>query len=340
MRALVRTKNEPRSFEIQEVPMPIMSEDDIMIKVLRLGICGSDLHFYKGDINNTQIPIIIGHELCGEIVKIGKNVKGFEVGDTVVFVGWMDTCGLCDDCRSGRSNRCLQRKGLGVNVNGACAEYYAGPAYNAIKVPKGVQIDEAAMIEPACVSADGMLEKGSFKPGYHVGIVGPGPIGIIAAQICRAVGAGGVYVFGTRKDRELRLKLCQEIGFETYEVEDPGVKEQFRDKLDMVVELSSAIAGIDFGIELIKPGGQLIALSVMSDKLHPISWRKIISKSIIMVGSYGSRMSTWKMVIELLKNNAIKLKPLLTHLAPLDDYESVMEDLIASRGIKGMFAFK
>ena len=208
MKALVKA-HAKRGIWMQEIDAPSIGHNDVLIKVNRTAICGTDIHIYQwNDWAKTTIPvpIAIGHEFCGEIVECGSEVKGFNVGDRVSAEGHI-TCGVCRNCRAGRRHLCMNTAGVGVSRQGAFAEFVSVPAFNAFKLPDSITDDLAAILDPLGNATHAAL---SFDlVGEDVLITGAGPIGIMAVAIARYAGARHIVVTDIN---DYRLNLAREMG--------------------------------------------------------------------------------------------------------------------------------
>lgn len=336
MRALVKTANRPNCMEVREIEKPIPRDHELLIRVLGAGICGTDLHIRAGEWLCGKIPIVIGHEFSGEIAEIGGMVKGFKKGERVVVEAIISTCGYCEDCMTGQRHLCASKKGLGTDCDGAYAEYVAVDASLAHKLPEGISPEEGALMEPTAVVCQGVLVKGSIRWTDRVAVVGPGPIGIISAQVARAVGAKEVIVIGIRKDRDIRLKLCEELGFLTFEAENTEAIDRLKSKFDVAIEASGSAKGIGLAIDLLKKDRQLIAIGIPMEEKSSVPWGMAVRKSEMMICTYGSSYEAWEMALKLVSSGKINLKPLVTHDVPLEEWQKAFDALEAGKGVKGV----
>lgn len=208
MRALVKAKAE-RGIWLEDIEKPTIGHNDVLVRVRRTAICGTDIHIFKWDdwaSRTIPVPIAVGHEFCGEIVAFGSEVKGLEIGDRVSAEGHV-TCGVCRKCRAGRQHLCMNTVGIGVNRAGAFAEYIAVPAFNVFKLPDAISDDMAAILDPLGNATHTAL---SFDlVGEDVLITGAGPIGIMAVAIARYAGARHVVITDVN---DYRLSLARQMG--------------------------------------------------------------------------------------------------------------------------------
>jgi 2-desacetyl-2-hydroxyethyl bacteriochlorophyllide A dehydrogenase len=336
MRALVKTANKPNCMEIREIEKPVPRDHELLIRVLGVGVCGTDLHIRKGEWICNKLPVVMGHEFCGQIEEVGKMAKGFKRGERVVVEPHDSACGICEYCLTGRRHLCLDKKAYGIDINGGYAEYVAVDANLAHKLREGISPEEGALIEPTAVVCHGVLVKGTIKCTDRVAVVGPGPIGILSAQVARAVGAQEVIVAGVRKDREIRLKLCEELGFPVYEAENTGAIDKLKNRFDVAIEASGFSKGIGLAIDLLKKDKQLIVIGIPMEELSSIPWEQAVKKSETIICSYSSSYMAWEMALTLVSSGKIKLKPLISHNVPLEDWEKAFDALEIGKGVKAV----
>src|SRR4051812_20234927 len=211
MKALVKLAPGPGSLELREIPEPDPGPGEVVFRVAATGICGTDLHVQDGEYTVAP-PVVIGHETAGTVVKVGSGVTGWRPGDRVTSQTTISTCGQCALCRSGQLNLCPERRYLGGHVNGGFAEYVVGPEQNLLGLPEGVGEVAAALTEPLACCVHGVMEVARPAAGSLAVVSGPGPIGLLCAQVARAAGAE-VVVLGTSADTS-RFELAGQLGFE------------------------------------------------------------------------------------------------------------------------------
>ena len=329
MRALVKPTAAP-GLEIREVPVPSAGAGEVLIKLEKTAICGTDLHIYQWDEwsqRTIQPPLILGHEFVGRIVAIGDGVRGYEEGQRVSAEGHV-VCGVCRNCRAGKQHLCPHTEGIGVNRDGGFAEYVVVPATNLWPIPDEIPSELAAFFDPFGNAAHCALQFDLV--GEDVLITGAGPIGIIAAGIAKHVGARHIVVSDIN---DYRLDLAKEMGAtRTINVQ--------REKLtDILEELN--IDGFDVGMEMsgnphafrdlftcMYHGGKVALLGLLP-KDAGINWDQVIFKGLEVHGIYGRRMyETWYKMTQMLLTG-FPLEKTLTHQIPIDDFERGFE-LMAS----------
>ncbi|NMP29443.1 L-threonine 3-dehydrogenase [Rahnella sp. SAP-1] len=306
-----------------ESPLPELGHNDIMIKIRKTAICGTDVHIYNWDEwsqKTIPVPMVIGHEYVGNVVAIGQEVRGFQLGDRVSGEGHI-TCGHCRNCRGGRTHLCRNTQGVGVNRPGAFAEYLVIPAFNAFKIPDNISDDLAAIFDPLGNAVHTAL---SFDlVGEDVLVCGAGPIGIMAAAICRHVGARHVVITDMN---EYRLGLAREMGV-TRAVNvaqqdlgsvmaELGMTEGF----DVGLEMSGAPPAFRSMLAAMNHGGRIALLGIPPADMA-IDWQQVIFKGLFIKGVYGREMfETWYKMAALVQSG-LDLTPLITHHFAIDDFQ-------------------
>ncbi len=322
MKALVKAKAEPGLW-MQDVAEPEVRINDVLIKVDRAGICGTDLHIYQWD-NWAQgavpVPLVVGHEFVGEIVDIGANVKDFKVGDIVSGEGHL-VCGHCRNCMAGRRHLCAETRGVGVNRTGAFAEFIALPQTNVWYHDQSLDRDIMAIFDPFGNAAHTAL---SFETlGEDVLITGAGPIGIMAAAICRHAGARNV-VITDRND--FRLGLAAGMGA----TRTVNVTEE---KLEAVQQELGMQEGFDVGLEMsgnaeafrdlldnMCHGGKIALLGIPGKDIA-IDWNTVIFNGLTIKGIYGREMyETWYQMTSMLQSG-LDISPVITHRFSFEDFQ-------------------
>jgi threonine 3-dehydrogenase len=322
MKALVKAKAEPGLW-MQDVPEPEVRINDVLIKIDRAGICGTDLHIYQWD-NWAQgavpVPLVVGHEFVGEIVDIGANVKDFKVGDIVSGEGHL-VCGHCRNCMAGRRHLCAETRGVGVNRTGAFAEFIALPQTNVWYHDQSLDRDIMAIFDPFGNAAHTAL---SFETlGEDVLITGAGPIGIMAAAICRHAGARNV-VITDRND--FRLGLAAGMGA----TRTVNVTEE---KLTEVQRELGMQEGFDVGLEMsgnpdafrdllanMCHGGKIALLGIPGKDIA-IDWNTVIFNGLTIKGIYGREMyETWYQMTSMLQSG-LDISPVITHRFAFEDFQ-------------------
>ena len=307
----------PGQLSVQDVPDPTPGRGDVVVEVAGVGICGTDIHVLDGDYAGTQFPLVPGHEVSGTVVALGSEVTGVAVGDRVVVDPTL-ACGHCERCVNGRYNLCLNWNCFGVaRADGASAQYLAAPAPNAYRLPDGVDLHQATMVEPlsCAIRAYDVLPR---LLGEHYLVYGAGTMGLLLAQLAPRAGAASVTVVDPNEGRRA---LAREVGIETVVA---SAAELDRPSWDVVIDATGVIAAIEDGLPRVKPGGTFqqfgVAPADATARYLPIS---IVRDEITMVGSAASK-HTFARAVELFAAGAIASRPMFSHAFVLDDYEQAM----------------
>lgn len=335
MKALAKLKAEPGIW-MTEVPKPELGHNDILIKIRKTAICGTDIHIYNWDQwsqNTIPVPMVVGHEYVGEVVALGQEVRGFSIGDRVSGEGHI-TCGHCRNCRAGRTHLCRNTQGVGVNRAGAFAEYLVLSAFNAFKLPDEVSDDLAAIFDPFGNAVHTAL---SFDlVGEDVLITGAGPIGIMAAAVARHVGARHVVITDVN---EYRLELARNMGVTravnvSNESLDTIMKELgMTEGFDVGLEMSGVPAAFSDMLDKMNHGGKIAMLGIPPSEMA-IDWTQVIFKGLVLKGVYGREMfETWYKMVSLIQSG-LDLSPMITHHFKVDDFQQGFDVMRSGRSGK------
>jgi threonine 3-dehydrogenase len=296
----------------------------LLVRIRKTAICGTDIHIYNWDDwsqRTIPVPMVVGHEFAGVVAEVGSAVQGFKVGDRVSGEGHI-TCGYCRNCRAGKRHLCRNTKGVGVNRTGCFAEYLSIPAFNAFKLPDSITDDLASIFDPYGNAAHTAL---SFDlVGEDVLITGAGPIGCMAAAICRHVGARHVVVTDVNP---YRLDLASKLGASRVVdvtkqklrdvMKDLGMTEGF----DVGLEMSGSQAAFQEMLATMNNGGRIGLLGI-PPKDTVIDWNDVIFKGLIIKGIYGREMfETWYKMSSMLQSG-LDIRPIVTHHFPIDEFQA------------------
>ncbi|TAN28256.1 MAG: L-threonine 3-dehydrogenase [Castellaniella sp.] len=335
MRALAKMQP-AEGLELVDVAKPTMGHNDLMIRIRKTAICGTDIHIWKWDewaARTIPVPMHVGHEYVGEVVQVGTEVQGFRVGDRVSGEGHI-TCGHCRNCRAGRRHLCRNTQGVGVNRPGAFADYLVIPAFNAFKIPDDVSDDLAAIFDPFGNATHTAL---AFDlVGEDVLITGAGPIGAMAAAIARHVGARHVVITDVN---DYRLDLAARMGAtRTVNVAREDLKDVMRELgmtegFDVGLEMSGVPSAFASLIDQMNHGGKVAMLGILPDGVG-INWSQVIFKGLEIKGIYGRQMfETWYKMVAMLQSG-LDLSPILTHHFPVADYRKGFEAMLSGHSGK------
>ena len=322
MKALVKRHSKPGLW-LEDVPKPEIGINDVLIKVDRTGICGTDLHIYNWDAwaqKTIPVPLVVGHEFVGEIVAVGSNVVDFHQGEIVSGEGHV-VCGRCRNCLAGRRHLCADTKGIGVNRPGAFAEYIALPMTNVWHHSEGISRDVASIFDPFGNAVHTAL---SFELlGEDVLITGAGPIGAMAAAVARHAGARYVVVTDVNP---FRLELAQKLGatlsvdVRTQRIADAQKKLGMREGFDVGLEMSGNATAFREMLAKMAHGGKIAMLGIPEGDMA-IDWNTVIFNMLTIKGIYGREMyETWyKMTVML--QSGLDISPVITHRLHYTEFE-------------------
>lgn len=326
MLALVKNKSEV-GLTLMQVDEPVCNKNDVKIKIHKTAICGTDIHIWDwNEWAKKTIPIGLtaGHEYVGEIVEIGDNVDGFKVGDLVSGEGHI-VCGKCRNCLAGLPHLCKNTQGVGVNRNGAFAEYLVIPASNAWHCSKNIREELYAIFDPLGNATHTAL---SFDMiGEDVLITGAGPIGIMAAVISKHVGARYVVLTDVndyRLDLAKKMGVTSTVNIKKENLSDAMEKLGMKEGFDVGLEMSGSSAGLNQMISKMKNGGKIALLGIQGNETQ-IDWEKVIFSSLTIKGIYGRKVwETWYKMKTMLQSG-LDIEDIITHRFDIRDYEKGFE---------------
>jgi len=327
MKALVKQKAEVGLW-MQDVPVPTVVHNEVLIKITKTAICGTDIHIYNWDEwarQNIPVPMTIGHEFVGIVEKCGDKACGEAApGDRVTAEGHI-TCGRCRNCRAGKRHFCRETIGIGVNHPGGFAEYISVPADNVYKIPDDIDDDTAAVLDPFGNAAHTALSYDLV--GEDVLITGAGPIGVMAAGIARHVGARHVVVTDIN---DYRLELASKMGATRVvnvtreNIKDVMASLDMKEGFDVGLEMSGSPEGLAAMLETMNYGGKVALLGILPDQTG-IKWSQVIFKSLNVKGIYGREMfDTWYKSISMLQAS-LSIAPVITHRLSATDFQEGFE---------------
>jgi L-iditol 2-dehydrogenase len=301
---------------------------EVRLDVAGAGVCGTDLHIWLGEYPSVP-PVTMGHEVCGTVAALGNGVEPGWLGARVVVETFTSTCGKCRHCRAGRLSVCEQRRSIGTHVDGGFAPRLVLPAANLHRVPGGLSDADATLSEPLACVCNSLLDPSAVQPGDEVLVIGPGAIGLLAAQVARAAG-GAVTVRGTERDRA-RLALARELGFATSIAgrDDAPVA-------DVVVECSGSGPGIADGLRAARRRGRLVQMGLRGQDVT-IPFDLICFHELTVTAGFASNPHSWRRAMALLEAGAIRLGPLVTEVVPLAQWRRAFEASRAGDGVKYVF---
>jgi 2-desacetyl-2-hydroxyethyl bacteriochlorophyllide A dehydrogenase len=331
MLAVVKEKR-GRGWKLKDVPKPTPDRHEVLIRVKRIGICGSDMAIFDGREEDINLPIIPGHEFAGEIVRCGEG-SGLPIGSRVA-VNLVNNCGHCFYCKAGYPNRCEHTNLIGFHTNGGFAEFVSVPSRNCHLLPEGMDWEDAASAEPV-TSALAAMKKARIRSSDSVAIIGPGPIGLYACQIAALEGAHSIYVVGTRENR---LEIASALGAgKTYLVNRDGPNEDVRDRIihdagglgaDVVLEASGNSSALDFAIGIAAKGARIVLVSIFHEHTN-ITPMDIVFKEAHILGSFDYGWKDFEDGLKLIQHKRVETRSLVSHSFPLSQIDrgiSLMEE--------------
>lgn len=326
MKALVKTRPEPGLW-LEEVPQPEAGANEVLIRVRKTGICGTDLHLYNWDDwaqRNLRTPRIIGHEFVGEIVALGPGVEGYKIGDRVTAEGHI-TCGQCRNCRTGKRHLCANTLGIGSGRDGAFAEYLVMPAFNLWPLHADIPDDIAAILDPFGNAVYSAL---AFPVATEdVLVTGAGPIGIMAAAVCRFVGARHVVISDVNDYRlELALRMGASRAVNAARTPLAAVMQELKmtNGFDVGLEMSGSPEAFRDMLAAMYPGGSIALLGFLPHETR-INWDQVIFKGLTLKGIYGREIfETWHRMSQLIRTG-LDIAPVITHRFPAGAYQQAFE---------------
>jgi len=315
----------PDGIRIRDIPDLRPSRGEIKVKIHACGICGTDLHIFKDELE-VNPPVVMGHEYAGTVVAVGEGVERFVVGDRVVSMTTIYSCGACPFCHEGNFHLCETRKALGyLPDKGGFAEYIVVPAAKAFKVAENVTLSEAALSEPLACVVHSIVELGHIRAGDRVFVSGPGTIGLMALQVATACGGIGV-IAGTMADRA-RMLLARELGaIDLILVDSEDVKARslaMTDDLgfDVAIECAGVARSADTCLRILKKTGRYIQIGLYGAPItfdHDLALKKEISIS----NGFTSTKTSWERALRLVQHGRIQVKPLISAELPLEEWQA------------------
>lgn len=330
MKAIVK-KEACIGLSLEEIPIPSIAQDEILVKTIKTSICGTDLHIYKWDDwskRNVTPPQVIGHEFVGEVAKLGSHVTHLKIGDRISGEGHF-VCNQCVNCMEGKKHLCLHTEGLGVKRFGCFAEYFPLPAENAFLLPAHIPDDIAAIFDPFGNAVHTAL---SFNlTGEDVLITGAGPIGIMAAAIAKKAGARHVVITDVndyRLDLAKKMGATQVVNIKKQTLKTVIEKIGLHDGFTVGMEMSGHPEGLNTLLEAARPGAKISLLGILPHHCA-IDWDLIIFKMLTIKGIYGREIfTTWNKMVALLESG-LELSPIITHHFEFTEYQKGFDAMIS-----------
>ena len=329
---------EPFKLTYEERAKPTANENEVVMQIAAVGVCGTDIHAYAGNQPFFSYPRVLGHEASGVITEIGKNVFDFKIGQRVALIPYV-SCDECDACKSGKTNCCEKISVIGVHEDGAFSEYLAVPAKNILPIADSVDFTTAALIEPFAISAHA-VRRAQLNKGDDVLVVGAGPIGLGTAAIAFADGAN-VVVADTSSERRLHIQK-QLPGIKAFDPANEKLEDFFNGKLPLIViDATGNPKAMNNAVNSIRHGGRIVFVGLFKGNLeiHDPDFHK---KETTMMGSRNATFEDFSKVQKLMSEGKISAKMMLTHLFDYDELGDIYEEKITKNKalIKSVILFK
>ncbi len=337
MKAVMKVERGVGNIELRDIPEPSAAAGQVKIKVQAAGICGTDLHIYKDEFRSVP-PVVLGHEVAGEIAELGEGVDGLALGQRVTTETYFYTCGQCAYCRSGHNNLCLNRRSIGSAVNGGFTNFVVVPAKNIHHLPETVDFQAGALTEPLACVCHAVLTTPSVSPGDVAVIAGPGAIGLLTLQVVKAAGAT-VVMLGTDGD-EARMNLARTLGADHV----VNVSQENPEKLvqaisheglgaDVVYECSGAGPAAAQLLTLVRRRGRYVQIGLFG---KPVAWDldQVCYRELSVTGSNASVPSAWGRALQLLASGQVQTKPLITAAYEVTAWQEAFDGFERKQAIK------
>ncbi|WP_342471428.1 alcohol dehydrogenase catalytic domain-containing protein [Metasolibacillus sp. FSL H7-0170] len=328
MQALLKMKGGVGNIEVGTVEEPTCNDNEVKIEIAYTGICGTDLHIYH-DTFKSYPPVILGHECSGIVVEAGKDVQNLKAGDRVTVLGSTErTCGKCIHCKTGFYMFCETRRGMGHGVNGSFTKYLSIKEEAVYKLPQHVSLQEGALAEPLACAVQAIEELTDIKSGDVVLLSGPGPIGLICLSLLAIKGCK-VLVSGTDVDAQ-RLEIAKELGaarvinVQQENLANIVAEETNNQGVDITIDCTGAPMAISSCLEQVKKRGQHIQVGIVG-KAFNLDFDIILYKQLQVYGSLAHSITTWDRVMKIYDQNQINLKPIITHVMNLNDWQKAFQ---------------
>lgn len=334
--------NEEQKLEIRDFPIPEPQEGYVRVKVKKAGICATDIGYWKHGSDRLQLPVILGHEASGIVEKIGDGVSKVKSGDRVIVMTTYKVCGECRFCKIDATNLCVSRRGIGSKENGAFADYIVIPESSCIPMPDSMTFEEGAMVEVLACGVHAVAEQAPVTLNSVTLVLGPGPIGVLAAQAAQAAGSK-VIISGLNQDIP-RLKIAKELGINVVvNSQEEDLKKIVMEMTDgygadFVVEASGSYPAVRSALDLVAKKGTVCQMGV-HHSLGEVDWSLILHKELHVIGSLSQKPTAWHIAKDLINEGKVKVDPLISDIMQLKDYENAFEKAANVAGFKVLLDF-
>jgi alcohol dehydrogenase/L-iditol 2-dehydrogenase len=341
MTGVVNYDSKPNSVEIRNVPVPEIGEDDALVNVKAVGICGSDIHQYHGTQSyKVNYPVILGHEFAGVVVDTGSRVRAFKKDDCVVSETAASVDLYSPFSRAGQYHIDPSRLGFGYGTDGAMAKFVRVPERCLHRIPDGLPFERAALTEPCCVAYDTICVKSRIRPGDSVAVLGPGPIGLLSILMAKLSGANPLIAIGLPIDAK-RLKVASEVGATMTlgaRGEDIlGTVKTLGDGygMDVVVDAAGASPTLKLALDIVRPGGHITKVGWGPQPCN-FSLDPLVAKAVTLQGCFSHNWPMWEKVLAMLASGQINLDPIVSRVAPLTEWQSCFDAMHSGEIVKGV----
>lgn len=337
MKAVMKVASGIGNVELRDIDEPHAGAGQVTIAVKAAGICGTDLHIYKDEFKSIP-PVVLGHEVAGEIVEIGAGVEGVQLGERVTTETYFYTCGECAYCRNGHKNLCLNRRSIGSAVNGGFTRFVVVPAKNLHRLPTSVDFRAGALTEPLACVCHGVLTQRTVSAGDIAVVAGPGAIGLLTLQVLKASGAT-VVMLGTSGDLD-RMRLARQLGADhvvNVQTESPDalIRDITPEGLgaDVVYECSGAGPAAQQLLTLVRRGGRYVQIGLFGKS---VAWDldQVCFRELTVTGSNAQIPSAWTRALQLLETKQVDTAPLITASYPVTEWETAFAGFENKTAIK------
>ena len=332
--AVVNYSPDPGSVEIRSIAKPSIGDEEVLVEVAAVGVCGSDLHQWTSSHSwPVNYPVVLGHEFAGTIMEIGSNVNGWKEGDRIAS----ETAAVIDldnpMSRQGRYNLDPTRKGFGYGVDGAMTRYARVPARCLHRVPDSLSLDHAALTEPCCVAYNSVVGNSRITPGDRVLVIGPGTIGILCGAIAKLCG-GDVAILGLESDAE-RFQIAQQYGCEPLTDARPWALERDGLGADVIIDAAGVSSTLKLAIDLVRPSGWITKVG-WGPKPLDFSIDPLVQKNVTLQGSFSHHWAIWERVISLLASGQLDVSPIIGGTWGLEDWHEAFETMHQGKIVKSL----
>jgi L-iditol 2-dehydrogenase len=336
MKAVMKVAAGEGNVEVREIEEPTPPPGHVKLAVKAAGICGTDIHILHDEFKSWP-PVVLGHEVAGQVVEVGPGVERVKPGERVTTETYFSTCGECRFCRTGRANLCPERRSIGSAVNGGFTSYLVVPEHNIHPLPDNVSYKAGALSEPLACVIHGALERPKVVPGDVAVVAGPGVIGLLTLQVLKATGAS-VLILGTDVD-EARLQMAEGLGADhTFNVGRDDYRTVLMDLTkgygaDLVFECSGAGPAAQNLLDLVRRAGQYVQIGLFG---KPVAWDldQICMKELSVTGSNASVPSAWDRALNLVSAGLVKTEPLVSAVFPIPEWHEAFDAFERRAGFK------